>query len=391
MKPLLRTDRQAAATLPGWLEVQARSQGGAVALRHKQLGIWQPRSWREVLADVAALAGGLAERGFRQGSTLVVLSHPRPEALLAALAAQWLGGVAAVLDPHDDPAVPDAALLALRPDFVFAEGLAQVERARRAGLAPAVLAYADARGLGGQPLPGLVASRALAVAGGRVPALLARPDGVAFVFLRAGGDGAVERQAITHAELLREGRLLVEGEQLSEREEAFAARAFAASGQARYLLAPWLIAGFRLNFPESLATRDNDRRELGPTLVAGTRETWQRVEHLVRDLLPAPGSWQRRLVERGLDPRARGVSRLLGYWLVRRPLRDVIGFTRTRVPLIVGEPLPDESARFFARLGIEVRNWADPARWQAAEPAGGAAPARDAGRFAVPSGHVQPA
>ena len=65
-----------------------------------------------------------------------------------------------------------------------------------------------------------------------------------------------------HANWWRENRS-------SASEEALAARVFAASGQARYLLAPWLSAGFCLNFPEALATRDTDRRELGPTLGAG--------------------------------------------------------------------------------------------------------------------------
>ncbi|MNR37341.1 hypothetical protein D3C85_1553490 [compost metagenome] len=75
----------------------------------------------------------------------------------------------------------------------------------------------------------------------------------------------------------------MQGERLTEREEALAARAFAASGQARYLLAPWLLAGFRLNFPERLETRDQDRRELGPSLVLGTRETYGRLhEHCDR-------------------------------------------------------------------------------------------------------------
>ena len=181
----------------------------------------------------------------------------------------------------------------------------------------------------------------------------------------AGHGGEVELQETSHAELLREGQALVSGEALTEREEAFAARAFAASGQARYLLAPWLIAGFCLNFPEGLETRDIDRRELGPTLVAGTRETWQRLENMVRERLPAAGTWQRRLVDRALAPRAAGLTGLIGGWLVRRPLRDVLGFTRTRVPLIIGEPLPEASVQFFATLGIAVRNWKEAADWKA--------------------------
>lgn len=53
--------------------------------------------------------------------------------MLLALAAQWLGGVAAVLDPRGETAAPD--LLAGTPgrDFVFAAGLAEVERCAAPG------------------------------------------------------------------------------------------------------------------------------------------------------------------------------------------------------------------------------------------------------------------
>ncbi|MBL8435395.1 MAG: long-chain fatty acid--CoA ligase [Zoogloea sp.] len=381
MNPFAQGDRRPAAGLPGWLHLQAAGQARGVALRHKRLGVWQERTWSEVLVEVGGLAGALSERGFRPGSTLTILSNPRPEALLLALAAQWLGGCAAVLEPRGEPGAPD--LLARTPgrDFVFAEGLAEVERVRRAGLAPTLLVYADPRGLGADPArvsyPALAAST-----GGHVPALLARPAAVAFVFLRRGSGEEVEFQQTSHVDLLREGLALVNGEALTHREEAFAARAFAASGQARYLLAPWLIAGFCLNFPEGLETRDIDRRELGPTLVAGTRETWLRLESLVHERLPVAGTWQRRLVDRALAPRASGLTRLLGGWLVRRPLRDVLGFTRTRVPLIIGEPLPEDSAQFFAALGIAVRNWTEAADWKAHDRALRPAAAPDA----APSG-----
>lgn len=369
IRPTSRTVGAEATTLPGWLELQTSRQGFGVALRHKRLGVWQPRTWRDVQAEVSGLASGLSAAGFRAGAVLVVLSHPRPEALLLALAAQWLGGSAALLDPNDDAAIQARLLAELKPGFLYAEGLEQVERALAAGVAPALLIYADARGLQAHPHAALRSyADLIATSDPRVPARLARAHEPAFVIHRVNGGGGSEVQRLTHAELLRQGALLVQAERLGADEEAFAARAFAAAGQARYLIAPWLIAGFRLNFPENLATRDNDRRELGPTLVAGTRETYQRLENLVRERLPAPGSWQRRLVDWALAPGARGVQRLLGYWWVRRPLRDVIGFTRTRAPLLVGTPLPESSLRFFAALGIEVRTWPDPAAWQAHDP-----------------------
>ena len=107
---------------------------------------------------------------------------------------------------------------------------------------------------------------------------------------------------------------------------------------------------------------------MGPTLVAGTRETYGRLHAQVLARLPEPGSWHRRLVDWALVAQPTAVQRQLGYWLIRRPLRDVLGFSRTRVPLLVGEALAPDTQAFFQALAIEVRTWPDPAQWYSPPP-----------------------
>jgi len=366
MGTLTDTHDDSPSSLHQWLQRQARRHGADVALRHKHLGIWQVRTWGQLADEVQRLAAALQARGFSVGATLTIISRPRPQALLAALAAQWLGGVASLFDPLE-PAPEQTQLLgALQPDFVLVEGAEEILRLQAASVTAQVLVYLDPRGLP-QALPAvqaldyatLVAHQSTA---SQAPPTHAQPT--AFVFFRQGAQGP-EQQCLSHAELLQDGERLVTREALGRQDEALAARAFASGGQARYLLAPWLVAGFCLNFPESLATRDRDRRELGPTLVAGTRDTYERLHGYVLERLPKPGGWARRLVDWALAPAPGVLQRQLGGWLVRRPLRDVLGFTRTRIPLVVGEALRPETQVFFQRLGIQVRHWGDVSHWQA--------------------------
>ena len=359
------TDNPQPGTLPQWLQQQARQQGTGIALRHKRLGVWQVRTWGQLAAEVERLATALQVRGFVPGASLVIVSRPRPEALIAALAAQWLGGVAVLLDPLEAAPAQVALLRELRSEWVFAEGHGEIQRLRAAGLAPGLLIYADGRGLAEVSQGGdtLAFAHLLQQRSDHRPELQARAERTAFAFYRLGTGQRIEQQRISHAELLQDGRRLVHSEQLGRQDEALAARAFAAGGHARYLLAPWLMAGFRLNFPENLATRDQDRRELGPTLVAGTRDTYERLHAQVLARLPAPGSWRRRLVDWALVAHPGALQRHLGYWLIRRPLRDVLGFSRTRAPLLVGEALSPSTLAFFQALAIDVRTWPDPAQW----------------------------
>jgi len=360
------------STLPAWLQAQKRLRGAEVALRHKRLGVWQVLTLTQVHSQVLAVAGALQRAGFGAASSLVIVSRPRPEALLGALAAQWLGGVAVLLDPLDEASAQQEVVRRLAPDFLFVEGLSELTLATAAGLTPGLLFYADGRGIADPSLPSW--AQLAAQAAEPLQPVQARPQGSAFGFHRLAAGGVLESQHLSHAQVLEAGRLLVATECLVAEDEALAARAFATSGQARYLLGPWLLAGFRLNFPETLATRDNDRRELGPTFVLGTRHTYGRLHEALDQRLPVPGSLSRHLVDWALAPGNGLWQRTLGQWLIRKPLRDALGLSRARVPLLVGAPLDPAAQALFVRLGVEVRAWPDAPRWQSTQDAGAVAP-----------------
>lgn len=342
-------------TLPQALLLQAETRGSAIALRYKRLGIWHVRSWSEVAQDVSRLAGALHQRDFGPGDDLLIISQARSEALLLALAAQWLGGSVTLLDPELDNR---QLLTRLKPAFVLAEASDAVQQVRSTETLPRVLLYLDGRGLSTREDRGLSAYAELSVGlTADVPVPVSDSTATAFVFHPATQG---QPQRLSHGQLLEGARKLVARETLSAGEEALAARVFAASGQARYLLAPWLSAGFCLNFPEALATRDTDRRELGPTLVLGTRESYSRLEFWARERLPLPGTLSHRVYRWAMVPDVHVARRLLGHWLIRRPLLDVLGMSRLRAPLLVGPALSQESAEFFGALGILPRNWQEP-------------------------------
>ncbi|MCB5189770.1 AMP-binding protein [Methylobacillus arboreus] len=352
-------------TLPHQLAHQAATQPKRIALRHKHLGIWHEQRWQALRGEIGQLVDILDGFGFKRGDTLVLLTHPRREALLLSLAAQWLGGIAAPLDPTLEEDTLALLLTHLKPAFAFAEEQQQVDQVLANSRPDVRIIYAEARGLSAYSQMTLHHYQRLlqdTPAAARAP--LAEADQSAFALYRVNGERHVQVEHFRHGELLEEGRHLVFAERLGRNEEAFAARVFATSGHLRYLLSPWLTAGFTLNFPESIVTRDADRRELGPTLVVGTRDTYQRLESLVRARLPVPDSLLGRFITYALRPDGTLLQRLLGYWLVKRPLRDVIGFSRIRVPLLIGPALPAESLHFFKNLDIHIRTWDKIANWR---------------------------
>ena len=91
----------ASATLIELLSRNALQMPRVVALREKDLGIWQEYTWRQYLDEVLALASGLDALGFTEGDALIVLGDNRPRLYFGLLAASTLRGVPV-------PVFPDA-------------------------------------------------------------------------------------------------------------------------------------------------------------------------------------------------------------------------------------------------------------------------------------------
>ncbi|RMV48444.1 hypothetical protein ALP10_00123 [Pseudomonas syringae pv. helianthi] len=338
---LYRRKRNMSDSLPLALLQQVHIRAEQTALRYKQFGIWQQRSWGELATDVRRLAAALKGIGFGAQDNLFVLSEARAEALLLTLAAHWLGGRVSLLDPRVD----NRAWLAVRsPEFAVVDGLESLIQLR--STSSGIVVLLDKRGLNEADASGVIDyARWLNGAAGDAGDPV-QSSAVAFVF------PASPSLQLGHVELLSDARKIVRLHGFSDCDQALAAKVFAASGQARYLLAPWLVAGFCLNFPEAPGARDNDRRELGPTLVLGTRESYARLELWARERLPLPGSISHRLYLWSMAPATGPVRRWLGHWLIRRPLLDVLGMSRLTKPLLAGDVLTPQSDAFFTALGI---------------------------------------
>lgn len=352
--------KQAVNTLPSALAYQSVNNAKRVAVREKRLGIWREVSWSQLFKDVQRAASSLFECGFRAHDHLVLLTQPRSEAIVWTLAAQYLGATAVPLPPEINKHDLQSLAEHVSARFYIAEDQQQVDKLLSlSGLIqdPKLVVYSNSRGLNQYEIDILKSHDALLAEQKAPPVCNAVAEGMAFLFVEHLEHQALMENALTHASLMDAAQKVIGTENLNSSEEALAARAFAAPGHARYLLAPWLVAGFTLNFPETVATRDQDRREIAPTLLAGTRETYSRLLGLIEQRLPRHGTLSRYFVDWALSTKSHFLTRLLAEWLVLHPLREVLGLSRAKSALLVGENLTDSQLAAFVSFGIEVRHW----------------------------------
>ena len=82
-----------ADTFPKLVRANAHTRARKIAIREKDLGIWQAHTWRQYWEHGRAIALGLASLGFTRGDKVAVVGDNRPELYWAVLATQALGGV----------------------------------------------------------------------------------------------------------------------------------------------------------------------------------------------------------------------------------------------------------------------------------------------------------
>src|SRR5215468_6751468 len=80
-------------TFPKLVADNARRLGGKVAMREKDLGIWQAYTWSQYLAEARLIALGLVSLGFARGDKTAIVGDNRPALYWTMLATQALGGV----------------------------------------------------------------------------------------------------------------------------------------------------------------------------------------------------------------------------------------------------------------------------------------------------------
>ena len=83
-------------TFPKLLMDRAYRQPLRVAMREKDLGIWQEWNWRQLSAEVHAFACGLAAMQIGRGDKVAIIGDNRPHLYWAMVAVQALGCAAIV-------------------------------------------------------------------------------------------------------------------------------------------------------------------------------------------------------------------------------------------------------------------------------------------------------
>jgi long-chain acyl-CoA synthetase len=378
-----------ATTIATRVRDRAQTDPSRVAVRHKDLGIWQEVTWEQYWDTVQNVAHGLLALGVQPGDRVAIHSENRPEWLDTDVATVAVRAMTVGLYPTNPPSEVGYLLSHSGARVLVAEDQEQVDKALAViDRCPALerIIYIEPRGIRHRY---------------DHPALLSWDD---FLLL-----GVAHRDAEPHAVVERMAATTREdvatliytsgttgppkGAMLSVANIEFAIETLVEGGGftspppgpddvllsylplchvAERIFTTWFNAGagVQANFAESIATVQANLREVQPTILFGVPRIWEKILATVQIRL-ASASYLKRLNARawlavaswigatlvrtgGRHTLATRLAYAVGWIFLYRALRERIGMRRVRYAASGAAPIAPDVLKFFMGIGVPM-------------------------------------
>lgn len=354
-----------------------------VAIREKDLGIWQSYSWADYYGNTKKFALGLASLGFKRGDRLSVIGDNRPQLYWAQVAALCLGGIPVPL--YQDAIEKELEYIIEHSEakFIVAEDQEQVDKMlalKEKVPSMEMIIYDDPRGMRHYNQPFIKSFTEVQALGLKFeedhPGFFeqevqkGKAEDTVLIAYTSGTTGNPKGVVLTHSNLLTNVRLIAKAEEYWDSDQVMAYLPMAWIGDSIYSLAMLLDIGFTINCPEAATTVMRDMREVGPTVIFCPPRIWENILTSIRVKME-DAAWIKQKMYAFFINVAQQVSskqlrrqrvslrlRLLyalGEFFVYGPLRDNLGMRKIRYAYTAGAALGPEVFQFYRSLGINLK------------------------------------
>jgi long-chain acyl-CoA synthetase len=370
------------STTPRVFRDTAERHGDRVALRYKDLGLWNDISWTHYFRKARALSLALMEMGLEKGDCVAIIGDNCPEWVLADLGIQCAGGVSVGIYATNAREQVHYIIDHCRARFFFVENEEQLDKwlhfREKAATLQKVIVW-DTEGLRAFDDPMVMTFDALMARGETLaehsePEFRQRldsivPEDLAVLIYTSGTTGPPKGAMLTHANVTWMARAVARTNAVYSRDEVLSFLPLCHIFERLFSVFIHITHAYTVNFVEKPDTVTDNMVEVSPTLGYAVPRIWEKYYSAVM-IRMSDATWFKRTVFRGALAvgRKRATRRMafqqlsmglrlayfLAHWVVFRKLKERLGFERIRVAYSGAAPISPEVLHFFQAIGINL-------------------------------------
>ena len=370
-------------TIPRLFWDSVKSRGERVAMREKDLGIWQEISWSHY-GEKAKLTGlALHTLGLEKGNVVSIASEGNPEWLYTDMGTIGAGGISSGVYTTDSAAQVKYLVNDSATKFYFAENEEQLDKILEVrGECPTlkqIIVY-DMEGLNDFHDDQVISYEEFLKIGEKTnqenPDLWeslvnnVSPDDIAILVYTSGTTGPSKGAMINHTNLLYSINTGYDIFDVMEHEEQLSFLPLCHILERSVSVMIPLKTGAVVNFAESIDTVPENIREVSPTVFIAVPRIWEKfyssITILMKDATFVGKFFYQFSINVGskykeyfIDGKEPPLSLKLSYWicnqLVLKNIKKLLGLNNCRYALSGAAPISPDLINWYLSLGIDMR------------------------------------
>ena len=361
------------ATIPGLVLSHKQNHPNSVALRYKQLGIWNSYNWDDYLNEVSILANAYKSISIGKGTVVAIYGNNVPKLIFSIAAIQTLGGIVVPIHPESTSIELKKILSESETEFLISEDQQQVDTYLdiESDCQVKSVIYLDGRGMINykndklHSYDELTANASSANFESEIQAL--SDNDTAFYLFDEHEDSIYK---VSHAALTKNSEKIISLNSLTEKDSIVSYLPLSIPTNLLFTYITSLSSGMSLNLPESNQTIEKDLQEIGPTILYAPSFVFKhiitsisyRIESATESNYNRYMSNYKTLMEiydREVSGTMSFNDKIKKIWVMLTtfsPAKNVFGLTKIKHAFVSDGVLSKVNFDFFHAIGVEIQH-----------------------------------